>query len=658
MSATKSEFELDRYDINAIANYYRNQPLRVWRRCVVIFVPLIWLLLRLRLSAKSSTSELKKLAIESRKLLTRLGPAFIKIGQALSTRPDIVPPVFMDELAELQDQLPPFPNVIAFQFIRDALGAEASQVYAEISDDPIAAASLGQVYKGKLKTGELVAIKIQRPDIAAGIALDMYILRGIGTWLKKTFKFIHTDLAAILDEFASRIFEEMDYTFEGQNAEKFAKYYGQLEGIYVPKIYWQYTAKRVLTMEWIEGIKLTNVQGVKEAGFDSRKIIEVGVQCSLRQLLDYGYFHADPHPGNLLVMGDGSLAYLDFGMMSQVSSEQRFGLIEAIVHLVNRDFTALSKDYVRLGFLTEDTDFGAIVPALSKVFNPPEGQSLTEMNFKDMTDQLSQIMYDYPFQVPAYYALIIRSLVTLEGIAFSVDPKFKVLAVAYPYVANRLLNDSSPELRMALKDLLFRDGEFRWNRLENLLSNAQTNPDYNLSGTLDKGIDFLLSDRSEFMHDRIIDEIVKGIEVETSKRLPTSLRNSLIGDSLIGDIVANDKAKAKNIETSSSLSHIVKLWTILQSDKALAPTDILPLATRILSKRQTLTFGRDVVSKLAQRSLVRAFRSVLLRDEKKYQDDKLQDLVDERNSKDEERELVGSGIGNSGLRRSVNGRSW
>ncbi len=636
MPATKSNFELDRYDVDAIANYYRNQPLRVWWRCIVIFVPLIWLILRLRFSKNSSPATLKKLAIESRKLLTRLGPAFIKIGQALSTRPDIVPPVFMDELAELQDQLPPFPNAIAFQFIRDALGSAASEVYAEISDNPIAAASLGQVYKGKLKTGELVAIKVQRPGIAEGIALDMYILRGIGTWLKKTFKFVRTDLAAILDEFASRIFEEMDYTFEGQNAEKFAKYYGQLEGIYVPKIYWNYTAKRVLTMEWIEGIKLTNVQKVKEAGFDSRHIIEVGVQCSLRQLLDYGYFHADPHPGNLLVMGDGSLAYLDFGMMSQVSAEQRFGLIEAIVHLVNRDFTALSQDYVRLGFLSEDIDFAAIVPALSQVFNPPEGQSLTEMNFKDMTDQLSQIMYDYPFQVPAYYALIIRSLVTLEGIAFSVDPKFKVLAVAYPYVANRLLNDSSPELKMALKDLLFRDGEFRWNRLENLLSNAQTNPDYNLNGTLDKGIDFLLSDRSEFMHDRIIDEIVKGIEVETNKRLPASFRSSVIGD-------------IAKTETTSSLGHISKLWSILQDDKAISPTDILPIAARILTKRQTLTFGRDVVSKLAQRSLVRAVRGVLLRDEKKYQDDKQQELLDNAG----ERELVGSG-----LRRSVNGRDW
>ncbi|MFN6068367.1 MAG: ABC1 kinase family protein, partial [Pseudanabaena sp.] len=533
MSNPKSDFELDRYDIEAIANYYRNQPLRVWWRCVVIFVPLIWLFLRLRLNSKASADKLRKLAIESRQLLTQLGPAFIKIGQALSTRPDIVPPIFMDELAELQDQLPAFDNDIAFQFIREALGADPSEVYAEISENPIAAASLGQVYKGRLRTGELVAIKVQRPDIAAGIALDMYILRGIATWLRKTFKFVRSNLAAILDEFASRIFEEMDYTFEGHNAEKFAKYYGELEGIYVPKIYWQYTAKRVLTMEWIEGIKLTNVQKVKEAGFDSRHIIEVGVQCSLRQLLDYGYFHADPHPGNLLVMEDGKLAYLDFGMMSEVSSEQRFGLIEAIVHLVNRDFAALSKDYVRLGFLTEDIDFSAIVPALSEVFNPPEGQSLTQMDFKDMTDQLSQIMYDYPFQVPAYYALIIRSLVTLEGIAFSVDRNFKVLAVAYPYVANRLLTDPAPELRMALKDLLFRDGEFRWNRLENLLSNAQTNPDYNLNGTLDKGIDFLLSERSEFIHDRIIDEIVKGIEVEASKRLPERLRTSLIGDIVV-----------------------------------------------------------------------------------------------------------------------------
>jgi predicted unusual protein kinase regulating ubiquinone biosynthesis (AarF/ABC1/UbiB family) len=437
----------------------------------------------------------------------------------------------------------------------------------------------------------------------------------------------------------------MDYTFEGQNAEKFARYYGDIDGIYVPKIYWQYTAKRVLTMEWIEGIKLTSVDKVRAAGFDSRHIIGVGVQCSLKQLLDYGYFHADPHPGNLLVMNDGKLAYLDFGMMSEVSADQRYGLIEAIVHLVNRDFDALSKDYVRLGFLSDDIDFSAIVPALSEVFNPPEGQSLTQMDFKDMTDQLSQIMYDYPFQVPAYYALIIRSLVTLEGIAFSVDPNFKVLAVAYPYVANRLLNDSAPELRTALKDLLFRNGEFRWNRLENLLSNAQTNPEYNLTGTLDKGIDFLLSDRSEFMHDRIIEEIVKGIEMETSKRLPSQLKSSLIAD-----IVTDQSSQQENTnsDSPSSLAYISRLWSILQRDQQISPTQIVPLATRILSKPQTLAIGRDVVSKLAQRSLVRIVRQALLRSETSQPDSYLKTTEQAT-----EQDLVGAG-----LRRSVNGRSW
>jgi hypothetical protein len=205
---------------------------------------------------------------------------------------------------------------------------------------------------------------------------------------------------------------------------------------------------------------------------------------------------------------------------------------------------------------------------------------------------------------------------------------------------------------MALKDLLFRDGEFRWNRLENLLSNAQTNPDYDLSGTLDKGIDFLLSERSEFMHDRIIDEIVKGIEVETSKRLPQGLR-SMISDNVI-DPQLNQEPN--QVESPSSLSYIVRLWKVLQQDKAIAPTDIFPLATRILSKRQTLTFGRDVVSKLAQRSAVRALREVLLRDEKKYQDSKHQ-IHNPDSANTQERELVGAGV-SSGLRRAVNGRSW
>ncbi|MEE3718593.1 AarF/ABC1/UbiB kinase family protein [Tumidithrix elongata RA019] len=603
-TASKSTFQLDRYDAEAIARYYRGKPLQVWWRCLAIFLPMLWLFLKLRWDKRTGqvAQKGKQRAAQLRKLLTRLGPAFIKIGQALSTRPDIVPPVYMDELAQLQDHLPAFPNEIAFQFIREELGGDPHEVYAEISDNPIAAASLGQVYKGRLHTGEQVAIKVQRPDIVAGIALDMYILRGISAWMMKSFKFIRSNLVGILEEFAFRIFEEMDYTHEGENAEKFAKYYGhgQIDEIYVPCIYWKYTAKRVLTMEWIEGIKLTDIEGVKASGFDSRHIIEVGVQCSLRQLLDYGFFHADPHPGNLLVMTDGKLAYLDFGMMSSVSAEQRFGLIEAIVHLVNRDFDALSKDYVRLGFLSSDVNFEGIVPALAEVFNPPPGKSLTEMDFKGMTDKLSQIMYDYPFQVPAYYALIIRSLVTLEGIALSVDRNFKVLAVAYPYVANRLLTDRSPELRMALKDVLFRDGSFRWNRLENLLSNAQTNQDYSLKQTVDQVSDFLLSERGEFMRDRLVDELVKGIEETALKRIPNPF--------------SKDKPKAKSSETEESgLDHAANIWSILQKDQKIDPLEFLPLAGKILLKPETQAVGRNIISQLAQRAMTRVIREIALR---------------------------------------------
>jgi predicted unusual protein kinase regulating ubiquinone biosynthesis (AarF/ABC1/UbiB family) len=215
---------------------------------------------------------------------------------------------------------------------------------------------LGQVYKGKLHSGEDVAIKVQRPGLAQRIALDLYIIRGLARFATNRIKQIRSDLVAIMDEFGERIFEEMDYTHEGQNAQRFAELYGHIADIYVPHIYPQYTARRVLTMEWIEGTKLTNIDALERKGIDATHLIDVGVQCSLRQLLEHGFFHADPHPGNLLAMADGRLAYLDFGMMSEVKPYQRYGLIEAVVHMVNRDFEGLANDYVKLEFLTPDTD--------------------------------------------------------------------------------------------------------------------------------------------------------------------------------------------------------------------------------------------------------------------------------------------------------------
>lgn len=601
------------YDPVAIAAYYRRRPLQVWGRILAIFWTFSVFIATLWLDRQTNRIQQNQAqrAIRLRDILTRLGPAYIKVGQALSTRPDLVPPSYLEELARLQDQLPPFPNEIAFRFIEEELGARPDQIYAELSDHPIAAASLGQVYKGKLKSGETVAVKVQRPGLSQQITLDIYILRQLAAWANRNFKRIRSDLVSIMDEFGARIFEEMDYTHEGRNAERFAQLYGHLPDIYIPRIYWQYTQRRVLTMEWITGTKLTQLKEIRAQGIDASYLIDVGVQCSLRQLLEHGFFHADPHPGNLLATPDGKLAYLDFGMMSEVKPHQRYGLIEAVVHLVNRDFDSLAQDYVKLEFLSPETDLTPIVPAFASVFNNALGGTVAEINIKSITDQLSELMYEFPFRVPAYYALIIRSLVTLEGIAINVDPNFKVLSKAYPYVSKRLLTDSSPELRASLQDLLFKDGRFRWNRLENLLRNARNSPDYDINRVLDQTVDFLFSERGAFIRERLAEEIIKGID--------TAGRNVFDqAKAQFEELVGLRHAKhsvAKASTDTSTVEHLIRIVELLQETPGFEPTTLVPLIPRLLTKPETHQFGQQIVGGLAQRFAARLIRELLLKDD-------------------------------------------
>jgi predicted unusual protein kinase regulating ubiquinone biosynthesis (AarF/ABC1/UbiB family) len=601
------------YDPVAIAAQYRHRFWQAWRRAFAI----VWTFVQFALSLlwDKQTGQIEqnqpKRAIKLREILTRLGPAYIKIGQALSTRPDLVPPLYLEELSRLQDQLPPFSNELAFQFIKEELGDSPDQIYAELSAMPIAAASLGQVYKGKLKSGETVAVKVQRPGLAEQITLDLYILRQLAAWVSQNVKRIRSDLVGIMDEFGTRIFEEMDYAHEGQNAERFAQLYGHLPDIYVPRIYWQYTQRRVLTMEWITGTKLTQPQEIRDQGIDPTYLIDVGVQCSLRQLLEHGFFHADPHPGNLLVTPDGKLAYLDFGMMSEVKPYQRYGLIEAIVHLVNRDFSGLANDYVKLEFLTPDTDLTPIIPALANVFGRALGATVAELNFKSMTDQLSQIMYEFPFRVPAYYALIIRSLVTLEGIAINVDPNFKVLSKAYPYVAKRLLTDQSVQLRSSLQELLFKDGSFRWNRLENLLRNAQDSQDYDINQAVEQTVDFLLSERGEFIREYLVEGIVQGVDAVSRQALEQTMHN------LRGWLGFNGKSPA--VPTAppqpSNLDHILRILNLLRETPGFDPMQLIPVIPKVLINPETRLMGQQIVGGLAQRAAARLIREVLLQEQ-------------------------------------------
>lgn len=600
-----------RYDPVAIADYYRSRVFQVWGRLFSIIWKFGSFALGLWFDGKQGkkVKAEKKRAIQLRKTLTELGPAFIKVGQALSTRPDVMPTLYLDELTKLQDQLPPFSNEIAYQFIQEELGDHPDNIYAELSADPLAAASLGQVYKGKLKTGETVAVKVQRPGLSESIALDIYILRTLAQWAKKRFKFIRSDLVAIMDEFGERIYEEMDYNHEGRNAERFRQLYGNIPDIYVPRIYWGYTGRRVLTMEWINGTKLTNLEEVTAQGIDARYLIEVGVQCSLRQLLEHGFFHADPHPGNLLASPEGKLVYLDFGMMSEVKPYQRYGLLEAVVHLVNRDFEGLAKDYVKLEFLTPETDLTPIIPALGEVFSNALGASVAELNFKSITDQLSELMYEYPFQVPAYYALIIRSLVTLEGIAINVDPNFKVLSKAYPYVAKRLLTDPSVELRTSLKDLLFKDGSFRWNRLENLLKNAQDSEDYDINQVLDQTLDFLFSERGELIREQLGNELVKSIDLASRNALTTA--QSKVAE-WMGLKVAPTPTTPQPTPNQNNLEQIQRIVGILQDTKGFDPMLLVQRVPGLMVKPEVQHLSQKVAGELAQRAAARLIRELFL----------------------------------------------
>jgi predicted unusual protein kinase regulating ubiquinone biosynthesis (AarF/ABC1/UbiB family) len=598
-----------RYNSETNNAQYRRRPFAVLGRLIAILFPFTHFSLGVWWDGFTGNSipKQKKRARQLIKILTKLGPAYIKIGQALSTRPDVVPPAYLEELTTLQDKIPSFPNEVAFRFIEEELGARPEEIYADLSPQPIAAASLGQVYKGRLKTGEEVAVKVQRPGLNSRISLDIYIMRLLAGFVQDNVKQVRSNLRAIIDELAERIFEETNYNQEGRNADKFKKFYGYMEEIYVPKIYWEYTGKRVLTMEWIDGTKLTDIEAVQEKGIDATHVIEIGVECSLRQLLEHGFFHADPHPGNLLAMDDGKLAYLDFGMMSRIKPYQRYGLIEAVVHLVNRDFEALSEDYVKLDFLTSDTDLRPIIPALANVFGNALGASVAELNFKSITDQMSAMMYEFPFTVPAYYALIIRSMVTLEGIAIGVDPEFKVLSKAYPYIAKRLLTDPAPELRASLKDLLFKEEGFRWHRLENLLNNATDSRDYDFDGVVDQALDYLYSDRGTFIRDRIAEELVNAIDSigrRTIFNISTTFRQR------VG--LAVQETPVEYRQDSYTMIHLKNIVGILQQTPGFNPTRLISVVAKIITKPETQKIGQQVAEGLTQKMAARLIRSLLV----------------------------------------------
>jgi len=402
-------------------------------------------------------------AIRLRKALTRLGPAFVKFGQQLSIRPDLLPASVLKELQKLCDAVDPIPDEVAFQIIKEDLGVIVGQgggkggkdgggiSSSSSSDDDlnmddvqlVAAASLGQVYKAKLKSGEHVAIKVQRPDMVERVSLDLFLLNQYGLFLDTIFDKLtkqvpfHVDF---VDCFARGSFQELDYENEAKNQEYFKSEFAKRKSkVYIPKVYHHLTSRRVLTTEWIDGVKLANAD--QET---IKRLIPIGVELFMIQLLDIGAFHSDPHPGNLYVTNkDGRLCLLDFGLCAEIDAKSRNAMTTAIVHLLTGDFdTLIARDAKDLGFLPQDMDVSELKPILTKILTQgllESGSNLHARKRKLMSisDELNEVFFRYPFSVPPFFALITRGLGLLEGIALSGDSEFDIFQASYPYARKR-----------------------------------------------------------------------------------------------------------------------------------------------------------------------------------------------------------------------------
>jgi len=515
--------------------------LRPWiliPRVIYILLTIFFFLLRLLFQGASKNKKIQKdLSKYLFNVITDLGPCYIKLGQALSTRPDLVRQDWLTELTNLQDNLPPFEHKVALKIVEKEFGSPANILFDEFPNKPIASASLGQVYKAKI-SNYYVAVKIQRPNLEFIIKRDIVILKLLANFSSPFLPLnIGVGIGEIIDEFGKALFEEINYEKEAKNAEKFAKLFKNNPQVIIPKVEKTFSSKKVITTSWIEGVKLKDRNEIEQNILIPSSFIRTGVISGLQQLFEYGYFHADPHPGNMFALrgGDqknGNIAYVDFGMMDSISDFDRLTLIKAIVHLINDEFLLLAKDFQKLGFLSAEQDLESLVNPLKEVLGDSLGKEVGNFNFKEITDKFSKLMYAYPFRVPSRFALIIRAVVSQEGLALRLDPEFKIVRIAYPYIAKKLLTDNSDEIVDILLEVIFdKNGRIQIDKLESLLNilfkdsidiNADLIPVANAS------LKLFVSEKGSEVRKNLLLSLIKNdkIELKDAEKLFTLLRET------------------------------------------------------------------------------------------------------------------------------------
>ncbi|XP_062092902.1 uncharacterized protein LOC133798563 isoform X3 [Humulus lupulus] len=511
------------YDPQEVADYFNCRPHVVAFRLAEVFSSFATVAIKIRTSkmrkflgpsvdkdVDGSVSQYN-FGVVLKETMLNLGPTFIKVGQSLSTRPDIIGTEIAKALSELHDQIPPFPRAVAMKIIEEELGSPLESFFSYISEEPVAAASFGQVYSATTLDGSNVAVKVQRPNMRHVVVRDAYILR-LGLGLLQKIAKRKSDLRLYADELGKGLVGELDYNLEAANASEFKKAHSSFSFMYVPKVLQNLSRKRVLTMEWIVGDSPTQLLSASTGNSDDnwlvytekqrfeakRRLLDMvnkGVEATLVQLVETGLLHADPHPGNLRYTSSGQLGFLDFGLLCRVEKKHQFAMLASIVHIVNGDWASLVHALDEMGVIRPGTNFRRVTLDLEYALGEVEFRDgIPNLNFSRVLAKIFSIAVKFHFRMPPYFTLLLRSLASFEGLALAADKNFKTFEAAYPYVFQKLLTDNSAATNKILFSVVLnKKKEFQWQRLALFLR----------AGATRKGLSRIVTSNSETSLDHL-----------------------------------------------------------------------------------------------------------------------------------------------------------
>lgn len=409
---------------------------------------------------RKEIKEVKRLPTPERVRLAfeELGPTFIKLGQILSTRPDLLPPDLIREFSKFQDRVPPFAFEEAKHIVESQLGRPLTELFETFEETPIAAASLAQAHRARTKQGDDVVVKVQRPSIERIIETDIRILYHLATLAERHLpESRNYEPVRIVDEFSRTIRRELNFVREGRNIDRFRKHFAGDETIYILKVFWELTAQKALTMEYIEGIKISDLKQLEAAGLDRKTIAINGANAILKEIFEFHFFHADPHPGNLFVMANNVIAPVDYGMVGMLDEETAFHVGTILAAIVDKDVDSLVDTLLTIGLAPEPIDRTAFNLELTDFLERYYEVPLQQLNIGTIIDELMDIIRRYRLRLPSDLVLMTKALVINEGVGMMLYPEFNIIAHARPYARKLLARRLDPTRQLKELSRVFDD---------------------------------------------------------------------------------------------------------------------------------------------------------------------------------------------------------